>query len=154
MFSYGITGNLLAWIQDFLSNLWQKVVVRNGESTWGQVSSGVPLGSVLGPTLFFIFVNEIPALVDSCTMMFADDCKLYRPICNPADSQKLQQDLIELEKWTEEWLLKFNASKCKVMHLGTKNLHMDYQMTGANGQPNTLEETSVEKPLETMLQTH
>ena len=145
--SYGIRGNLLAWIQDFLSNRWQKVVIRNGESAWGHVTSGVPQGSVLGPTLFLLFVNELPSLVEGRIKMFADDCKLYRPIGDTTDGQSLQQDLFELEKWTDQWLLKFNSSKCKVMHIATKNPHIDYQMRGDNGQYSSLKETMDEKDL-------
>ena len=98
------------------------MVIRNGESAWGHVTSGVPQGSVLGPTLFLIFVNELSSLVESRIKMFADDCKLYRPIGDYRRSVAPTglQDLYELEKWTDQWLVKFTSSKCNVMHIGTK----------------------------------
>ena len=78
--AYGIKGKVLNWIQSFLSHRRQKVVLRNGCSNWEDVISGVPQGSILGPILFLLYVNNIPSIVASTAKMFADDTKLYCPI--------------------------------------------------------------------------
>ena len=78
--TYGIQGELLDWIKSFLTNRKQKVVLNGASSEWSKVYSGVPQGSVLGPLLFSIYVNDIPSVVDSQTLMFADDIKIFRQI--------------------------------------------------------------------------
>lgn len=74
---YGITGKIADWIQDFLKDHQQQVCVGKGLSRWGQAKSGVPQGSVLGPMLFLLYVNEVPSLVQSSIKLFADDTKIY-----------------------------------------------------------------------------
>ena len=104
--------------------------------------SGIPQGSVLGPLLFVIFINDMPDVVKkSICKLFADDCKLYRAIENEADT-KLQEDLANLERWSNEWQLPFNATKCKVMHFGRGNPKHSYKMNG-----HSLETTTQEKDL-------
>ena len=78
LYGYGIQGNLLSWIEGFLLGRKQKVVLNGSCSSWTDVVSGVPQGSVLGPLLFSIYVNDIPNLVDSPILLFADDIKIYR----------------------------------------------------------------------------
>ena len=78
--AYGIRGKLLDWIKSFLTNRQQKVVLNGASSEWSRVYSGVPQGSVLGPLLFNIYVNDIPSVVNSETLMFADDTKIFRKI--------------------------------------------------------------------------
>ena len=78
--SYGVAGKLFDWIENFLSNRKQRVCIRGSFSEWVNIASGVPQGSVLGPTLFIIFVNDMPDVVNSMLLMFADDTKLYRTI--------------------------------------------------------------------------
>ena len=73
---YGITGNLIKWICSFLTNRRQRVIMGDEMSDWVQVSSGVPQGSVLGPTLFAVFINDLPEGLKSTCKMFADDTKL------------------------------------------------------------------------------
>ena len=114
----GITGDLLEWIRDFLYNRMMRVIVNGECSTWSQVWSGIPQGSVLGPLLFLIFVNDLPDWITSNIGMFADDTKIWTQIVSKEDSGKLQEDLDNLSKWSEKWLLQFNPEKCVVMHIG------------------------------------
>ena len=144
---YGIRGKTLSWIQEFLTDRYQQVVVGAASSTWGKVTSGVPQGSVLGPTLFTLYVNDLPSQVCSSLKMFADDTKLYRRIRNPSDTQALQDDLTKLVKWSDKWLLKFNADKCTVMHCGHSNPKKVYLMKQEGEQIHELAETKIEKDL-------
>ena len=143
---YGVKGKVLLWIQDFLTDRQQQVVIGSSESSWGKVTSGVPQGSVLGPILFLLYVNELPSIVNCDITMFADDTKIYRTLRSSSDVQVLQKDLDALDKWSECWLLKFNTSKCKVMHLGPSNPKLDYTMQDGTG-PQVLGETTIEKDL-------
>ena len=94
---------------------------------WVEVLSGVPQGSVLGPLLFLLFVNDLPDWISSNIRMFADDTKIWCIIKEIDDGLMLQSDLGNLVKWSDKWLLKFNTEKCKVMHLGHK-LNTQYYM--------------------------
>jgi len=78
------------------------------------VQSGVPQGSVLGPLLFILYVNDIPDLIQSNLRMFADDTKIYSVIKNFDNSLRLQYDLDQLSQWSRIWLLHFNAAKCRI----------------------------------------
>ena len=124
--SHGISGELLDWIAAFLVGRRQRVVIQGSKSAWAPVTSGVPQGSVLGPTLFTVFVNDIPTQVDSSVQLFADDTKLYRRVSGTTDN--LQADIDALVNWSEEWLLPFNSSKCKVMHIGSQNPEQSYHL--------------------------
>ena len=86
LMAYGIGGKLLEWLQSFLSDREQSVVINSVFSSWRPVTSGVPQGSVLGPLLFAIYVNDLPSIVSSNLFMFADDLKLYRSITQPLDT--------------------------------------------------------------------
>ena len=97
--AYGIRGQILNWICDFLRDQSQQVLVGSSHSSEQSISSGVPQGSVLGPTLFILYVNELPSLVRSNMLLFADDSKLYRTIEDDRDAQILQDDLHTLEDW-------------------------------------------------------
>ena len=116
--SYGVSGNIKQWIQSFLTGRSQTVKVNNEESPAAPVISGIPQGSVLGPLLFVIYINDLPGAVDSNVYLFADDTKLLRKIETEADAKALQRDLDILESWSERWLLKFNADKCHVLTIG------------------------------------
>ena len=113
----GIQGVALNWIADFLANRRQRVVLREGLSNWKPVTSGVPQGSILGPTLFLIYVNDLPDSVQTTAKMFADDTKVYNTISSEDDCQRLQQDLDNLAQWSKDWLLSFNETKCVVLRL-------------------------------------
>ena len=119
--AYGIQGNIYTWIQNFLSNRKQRVSVRVSYSDWTNVLSGVPQGSILGPTLFIIYVNDLPGNILSSLGLFADDTKIYRPIFLPADIDMLQLDLNSLVEWCGTWLSFLNFSKCKHVSIGPKS---------------------------------
>ena len=101
-------GPLLLWFRNFQKNRQQRVTVRETFSNWSPVTSGVPQGTILGPTLFLVYVNDIPNVVTSSIKMFADDTKIYRGIKNGEDTLALQSDLDFLENWTRSWQVKFN----------------------------------------------
>ena len=118
---YGVRGNVLNWVRDFLEGRSQYVAINGERSTKIPVTSGVPQGSVLGPTLFIYFINDLPQVAGSSLKIFADDTKAYVPLKDESDSHKLQETIDSLVEWSEKWLLKFNNSKCKVLHLGKNN---------------------------------
>ncbi len=144
--SYGISGSLLAWIKAFLSNRRQRVMIDGGYSSWKPVTSGIPQGSILGPFLFVVFINDLPDDVKNLVYMFADDTKVFAKVTNDQERQSLQDDLDNLVKWSCTWQLNFNISKCKVMHLGNDNNNFKYHM-GSDAQLHELESTDVEKDL-------
>ena len=138
----GIEGDLLNWIRTFLTGRTQCVNIESVKSEWAKVVSGIPQGSVLGPLLFVIFINDLPAEVKvNICKMFADDCKLYGAV-KEGDINLLQLELFNLERWSKEWQLPFNATKCKVMHFGYHNPQFNYMLND-----HTLETTYSEKDL-------
>ena len=126
----GIEGNVLQWITSFLSDRTQRVKVNNSHSLWTAVTSGVPQGSVLGPILFIIYINDFPVLLKNTCSLFADDAKLYGKVENNIDNQSLQDDLNNCTEWARTWLMEFNKKKCKVIHFGLKNQHFEYHIDG------------------------
>ena len=116
--SYGITGKVKQWVLSFLSGRSQTVKVNNDESPPAPVISGIPQGSVLGPLLFVIYINDLPDTVNSHVYLFADDTKLMRKVTSSDDAKALQRDLNELEAWSNKWLLRFNPEKCHVLTIG------------------------------------
>ena len=117
---YGVTGNVLNWIRAFLNNRRQRVVVNGAASDWTDVISGIPQGSVLGPLLFVIYINDLVDIIsnESCIYLYADDTKLYRHIRCDRDRLLLQQDLNDIVEWINKYLLKLNVNKCKVVSYG------------------------------------
>ena len=145
LYSYGLRKKVLYWIGNFLKGRKQQVVVNGAKSEWADVKSGVPQGSVLGPLLFLYYVNDIPETVTSSISMFADDTKLYRVMRNDNDARILQDDLHKLCNWSKDWLLSFNAEKCRHMHLGkTVENQGSYTMT-TNGERTQIERSKCEK---------
>ena len=90
---YGIKGELLKWIENFLCQRKQRVVIGVAPSSWSDVTGGIPQGSVLGPTLFLIYINDLPDVVKSMVKLFADDTKLYSVVNNQQEAEELQTDL-------------------------------------------------------------
>nr|VZI20107.1 unnamed protein product [Spirometra erinaceieuropaei] len=114
----GIGGNFLKWIENFLVGRHQVVCVGRGKSDPAMVDSGVPQGSVLGPILFLIYVDDAARDLDCEVAMFADDMKIWSVIRGPADEDRLQMNLNRLEEWSSRWLLRFNVAKCSILRLG------------------------------------
>ncbi len=114
---YGIRGITRRWIKKFLENRKQRVVVNGDMSDFAPVTSGAPQGSVLGPVLFLVFINDICHNIRSCLPLFADDCLLYRVIESDEDRAMLQEDLDRLTTWANKWQMIFNPSKCYTMHI-------------------------------------
>lgn len=148
---YGINGKVLKWIESFLTGRKMRVGVRGSFSQWASVSSGVPQGSVLGPLLFLIYVNEIPDLFSCSSKIFADDTKVWSVIRDEKDCVNLQNDLNKISEWSDDWLLRLNTEKCKVMHVCTsrkKDNIVRHQYTmGDNNQEHVLESVESEKDL-------
>jgi hypothetical protein len=129
---YGIQGNTLDWISDFLHNRTQRVVLDGKQSDSSWVTSGVPQGSVLGPILFLLYINDLPDCVNSQVRLFADDTILDRKIMNPNDATSLQQDLCRLEKWEDTRQMEFRLDKCQVSRVtkSSKPLDTVYHLRG------------------------
>ena len=129
----GIDGNILGWIRSWLTGRTQRVVVNGQASSWGQVLSGVPQGSVLGPTLFLIYINDIDNAVDvagSVLKKFADDTKWALVVESEEERKVFQRGLDNLVQWSIEWQMLFNVDKCHIIHMGRKNQLFDYSMGG------------------------
>ena len=121
---YGIRENTHKWISTFLTNHTQSIVINNTVSSPCNVVSGVPQGTVLGPIVFLIYINDLPDCIHHSTIrQFADDCIVYRPITSLNDTTLLQQDLDALYSWTETWLMRLNTSKCHAMNLTQARSH-------------------------------
>jgi hypothetical protein len=120
--TFGICGPLLDWFNSYLTNRTQVTTINNSTSAPIPVKSGVLQGSILGPLLFLLFINDmIEALNPSThTALYADDAKIYRRIDNIQDSTTLQEDLESLVRWSLRWKLIFNAGKCKVIRFSRK----------------------------------
>ena len=145
--SYNIKGPILNWINSFLSDRTQFVKINNSSSSNLNVSSGVPQGSVLGPTLFIFFINDLPNVIkNSSVKIFADDTKAYNGINNSEDVTNLQNVIDEMFLWTQQWLLQFNKEKCKILHIGKKNPKNKY-FIGPEQERIELTETELEKDL-------
>ena len=160
MSKYGINGQVLNWVTAFLNNRKQRVVIRGTASEPLHVTSGVPQGSVLGPILFLIYINDLPLEVTSPLSLFADDSKIFSRIVSEKNKKKgkkrknghnhnyengneiLQRDLDRTKEWANKWKMEFNVEKCKIMHLGKANPKHTYTMGGVE-----LAETTVERDL-------
>ena len=142
--AHGVTGKILTWIQSWLTDRKQRTVLNGETSDWAPVESGVPQGSVLGPLCFLVYINDIDSCADLVTIInkFADDTKVGHKVKNANDAAVLQQCLDQLHEWAGAWGMAFNVQKCKVMHLGKKNIQAEYTMNGV-----ALETTEVERDI-------
>ena len=112
--SYGVTGPLLSLLKDFLSNRLQKIVLNGQTSDWMQVLAGVPQGSILGPLLFLIFINDLPDSLDSMVKIFADDTSLFSLVRDQrTSSDNLNRDLGRISEWANQWKMSFNPDPSK-----------------------------------------
>ncbi len=138
----GIRGNVLNWIKGFISDRQQRVFLDGEASNWEYVLSGVPQGSILGPLLFILYVNDIGTNVKSTIRLFADDCVIYNRIKERSDCMMLQNDIDTIYRWTQDWQLSLNTSKCKAMDFTNKRkpIRFNYVLN-----KNTLEQVKTYK---------
>ncbi len=101
-----------------LATLVNKIIIV--ESEWRDIMSGVPQGSVLGPLLFVIYINDLPDGLINCFKMYADDSKVIAEAVDLDQVSTLQEDIGKIKEWCDKWYMCLNSSKCKVMHLGKK----------------------------------
>jgi len=120
----------LLWIKEWLRMRWQRVTLGDTCTEWKEVTSGVPQGSVLGPILFTIYINDIDDNITSKILKFADDTKLIKNVGTANDVNILRDDLNKMVRWSEDWQMLFNIDKCKVMHVGRTNKSEQYDMSG------------------------
>jgi hypothetical protein len=118
--SYRIDNRAIGWIENWLHLRTQTVVLDGERSRPCHVKSGVPQGTVLGPLLFLLYINDIGDSINSSIKLFADDCVLYRQVKDESDCTLLQSDLSKLVDWSEAWLMHFNVKKCVSMAVTRK----------------------------------
>ena len=125
LWHFGITGDLWYWFRAYLTNRKQYVSINNYHSTLLPVIASVQQGSILGPLLFLVFINDLPDCVLNSTMLhFADDAKCSLPISSHSNSSLLQNDLDVLTVWSKHWNLFFNESKCSLVRFGFQSLRL------------------------------
>lgn len=132
--AYGVRGKLHSWIKEFLNNRIQRVVIRGVESEWRDVTSGIPQGSVLGPVLFLIFINDLPEVLEVCVKLFADDTKINKRISNQQDIIQVQSSVTNAIAWAKDWDMLFNVTKCHHLHVGKHDFGQAYLMDTPDGE--------------------
>ena len=114
METYGIEGQLLSLLKNYLENHKQRVVLNGQTSDWKKINSGVPQGSVLGPLLFLIYINDLPDGITSICKIFADNTSLFFKVLDINESaNKLNTDLEKITKWAHQWKMQFNPDPNK-----------------------------------------
>jgi hypothetical protein len=126
---YGVRGKTLSWIQAFLADRTQEVVVEGHHSDKVRVLSGVPQGSVLGPCLFLHYINDMPEGIGSRVRLFADDTIAYLTLTTLDDAKDLQNDLNKLASWETKWQMEFHPKKCQVLSITNKKKPIKYNYT-------------------------
>ncbi len=144
--AYGISGKLLKWIENFLLDRKQRVLLGDNESDWSNVQSGVPQGSVLGPLLFIIFINDMPDNIRSKILLYADDSKLISILNGDNTLTLTQSEIDQLVSWANLWLMELILDKCKVMPFGDLSPTL-LTMNDKNNTPHPIETTLCERDL-------
>ena len=148
--AHGIVGPALNWIRAWLNHREQRVVLNGEKSEWLPVTSGVPQGSVLGPTLFVLFINPLDIELGSdldILSKFADDTKIGAIADTEENRQALQNNIERASDWADKWQMKFNAAKCHMIHFGGKNPCHSYTMGGYAPGGQILDSVNNEKDL-------
>ncbi|MEW8548206.1 MAG: reverse transcriptase family protein [Candidatus Thiodiazotropha sp.] len=123
----GFSKDMTDWFNSYLTNRLQRVCIRGVSSSWQKINAGVPQGSILGPTLFLIFINDIVNRINSNTRLFADDTILYKVINQPISAGiELNIDLENISKWASEWLVSFQPTKTKSLIISKKRHKVDH----------------------------
>lgn len=118
----GVTGTLLGWFDSYLSDRKQRVMVNGKFSNYKSIKAGVPQGSILGPLLFLIFINDIISDINSIIKLFADDTTIYLVIDNAITSANIiNNDLFKIHTWANQWLVTFNANKTESLLVSKKS---------------------------------
>ena len=129
--SHGMGDSINNWIEQWLNDRIQRVVVGGEVSSWKPVMSGVHQGSVLWPILFLVYINDLEeGVTGNILLKCADDTKLFRKTKEIGDKQNLQDVIHKLVRWSERWQMLFNFGKCKCLHTGPGNTGMNYEMGG------------------------
>ena len=119
----GIWGSLLCWLTDHLGNRKQRVVFPGGISDWTDIKAGVPQGSILGPLLFLLYINNIVEDIHSSIRRFADNTSLYIIVDNPVQAaDQLNSDLTKIHQWVNKWLVTFNPTKSEPIIFSMKRI--------------------------------
>ena len=117
----GITGNLLSWFTDYLNDRQQRAVLPGGSSSWTPINAGVPQGSILGPLLFLLYINDIVENINSSIRLFADDTSLYIIVDDPIQAaEQLNSDLEKVNRWAKQWLVTLNPGKSEYILFSRK----------------------------------
>jgi hypothetical protein len=128
--SIGIKGKISNWIENWLKNRKQRVMINGATSEWADVTSGIVQGSCMGPNLYILYSSDLDADVTCKISTFADDTKIGNRADNMTNAINLQKDLDKIVSWANKWEMSFNYDKCKVMHIGTNNVKYNYLMLG------------------------
>lgn len=144
---YKIDDPIYSWICEYLSDREQRVVINGSSSSTAKVCSGVPQGSVLGPILFVLFINDLPDGITNNVRLFADDTKLSGPALTKDDCRKIQDDIDKLQQWAKKWQMMFHPKKCKVVRIGKNHADHTYHMNLTDGATTELEVVKSEKDL-------
>src|SRR5260221_544317 len=134
---YGIEENVIKWIKEFLCDRRQMVRINGKTSKWGPVLSGIPQGSVLGPLLFVIYINDLAEECDEFAeiFLFADDAKMFKHIKTDMDVTELQQSCNKFSEWSKKWTLSINVDKCVVLNIKRRvdNVQQTYTLNKSSG---------------------
>ena len=144
LYHLGINGPLLTWIECFLTNRQQQVIVNGETSSPSLVTSGVPQGTVLAPLLFLCYINDITKNINSTIKLYADDVLIYTTINSESDCKNLQKDLDTLQAWASTWQMCFNPTKCEFLRVTNKKNITKFQYSIQN---DTIQEVNQAKYL-------
>ena len=126
---YGIRNDVLKWMSCFLNNRQQSVVVDGAQSHYLPVLLGIPQGSVIGPTFFSIYINDLPDYVNSAVHLFADNTIMYLTVHNEDHCDQLQADIDQLQLWEKHWSMELNPEKCELLRITRKRTTIEQQYT-------------------------
>ena len=135
--SFGASVQVMNWVHDFLVGRSQSVVVNGAKSSAKNVGSGVPQGSVMGPILFSLYINDLANNTKSTVRLFADDCVCYRTVKSDKDRHELQQDIDNIAEWARTWSMRFQPTKCNTMAITNKKkpISNNYTLEGVKMDP-------------------